>query len=65
MLKGGIVLGLGVRAEHVVVQAVDAALLLRRWRPQLDADRAGRRARRHLVEVADAHVLAAVGYPLT
>ena len=28
VLKGGIVLGLGVRAEHVVVQAVDAALLL-------------------------------------
>ena len=49
-----------MRAEHVVVQAVDAALLLRRRRPQLDADRAGRRARRHLVEVADAHVLEAV-----
>ena len=49
-----------MRAEHAVVQAVDAALLLGRRRPQFHADRTGRRARRHLVEVADAHVLEAV-----
>ena len=62
VLKGAD-LGCGVRAEHVVVQAVDAALLLGCRGTQFHANSTGRRARRHLVEVADAHVLEARAMP--
>ncbi len=62
VLRGreALLLGLGVRAEHVVVQPVDAALLLGCRGPEFHSDGTGRRARRHLVQVADAHVLEAV-----
>ena len=50
-----------MRADDIRVEPVHAALLLRRRRPELDADLARVGLALQLDQVAEAHVLQAVG----